>query len=147
MSFEINHIRQNKNDQTVFFTLIKGSNSYPFHADVPHELEGVALEAYLTSKKNFIFLLILRKLYKGADYSEFIAVDKTELQAMQAWIQAGHKNKVGEDEEGNPVYEVIPKGEWKSTHPEFIEESEIDGVDSFAKLRPILKKALLNRRQ
>ena len=144
ITLNINAIRENDTDQTVCFTATVDTKSYEWHCDMPIMPE-VEVREYLIEHKDRFFRLLLGKIYPGADINPFKTEDNTELEAIQAWIAAGHKNivKVGEDEEGNDITEerIIEKREFKGTHPKWVKaEKMIDNISSLADIKAFLKK-------
>ena len=144
ITLDINAIRENNTDQTVYFTVNTGAKSYCWHCDMPIMPEAEARE-YLIEHKDRFFRLLLGKIYPGADISPFKTEDNTELEAIQAWIKAGHKNiiRVGEDEDGNDITgeQVIEKREFKGTHPPWVKaEKLIDKIQDLDDVKSFLKK-------
>jgi len=112
--------------------------------NVPAELtKDAEVQAHLESRADKIILVILRKHYPEADISPFREVGKSELEAMQAWIDNGHKNKIqiGLTKTGKPKYgyEVIEKKEIEYKHPP--EVTMLDKIDR-ASITPDLKSLL-----
>ena len=129
--------------QIVFFTVTKDGTDYEFsHGAVPVSLTTDAqIKTWLLARKEELYLLLLRKTYPGADYSEFKTEENINLEAMQAWIDAGHKNKIGEDENEDPIYEVIDKVPYISNHPKWVKAIiEIDAINDLADAKVFLKK-------
>lgn len=98
-------------EQVTFFTLTAGDTTYKWHANTPR-LEGEALDAYLSARKEAYLCGIYRKMYMGADVIP--AEAETELEAWTRWIGAGCKN-IRQVEAGT-VEEAVPLAPWKDTH-------------------------------
>ena len=112
--------------------------------NVPAELtDDKDVKAHLDSREEEIVTVILRKHYPDADISQFREEGKSELEAFQAWIDNGCKNKIqiGFYKNGNPKYgyEVIEKKEIEYRHPP--ELAMIDKIDR-ASITPDLKSLL-----
>ena len=138
----INAIRVNQEDQTVYITLDRDGTEYKFHADTPILDEPDTL-AYLTKRKDEYFSLIIGKMYPGSDWIRFKTDDNTTLEAILAWVADGHRNLIGEDENGDPVYLTIELIPYQSTHPIWVQlETEIDSITTIAGLRVFLKKII-----
>lgn len=141
-TIEIDAIRENQADQTCFITINYKGTDYKFHIDTPLMSEPDVL-SWIRARKEKIAYLILLKQYPGADISRFLTEGETKLSAIIVWIQAGHRNIIGYDEEENPVYEVIEKKTFKSTHPIWIKaEKMIDEISNMAELKAFLKKII-----
>lgn len=129
--------------QIVFFTVTKDGTDYEFtHGAVPLSLKtDTQIKTWLIARKEELYLLVLGKMYPGADYNEHKTEENTNLKAMQLWITAGHKNKIGKDENGDPIYEVINKVPYVSNHPKWVKAIvEIDAISSLADAKVFLKK-------
>lgn len=129
--------------QMVFFTVTKDGTDYEFsHGAVPVSLTtNSQIKTWLLKRKEELYLLVLRKMYPEADYSEFKTKENTNLEAMQDWIDAGHKNKIGEDENEDPIYEIIDKVPYVSNHPKWVKAIiEIDAINDLADAKVFLKK-------
>lgn len=149
---EIIHQRENEDDITVFFKIdIKEeAESIEWHADMrPKDADP---QAYLKNIEDKLHFLILQKMYRGgdtwADWQRFKTDENTELEAMQEWIKAGHKNKIqtGLTKAGKPKYgyRIIEKQPWKSTHPpELAVAKDIDALDVKEDLKKVLKKVIM----
>lgn len=147
MSIELIAVKpRDEKRQVAFFKVDK----YEFSAgDVPVALDTNAkVSTWLKKNEDFYMFLILQRMYrKGeawADWKRFKTEENTQLEAMEAWIADGCRNIVGyEDEEGTiPIYEVIEKKSFRSTHPAHLKlEKEIDAVDigNETKLKKLLK--------
>ena len=141
-TIEIDAIRENQTDQTCFITINYKGTNYKFHVDTPLMSESDVL-IWIKARKEKIAYLILLKQYPGADMSRFLAEGETKLSAIIAWIQDGHRNIIGYDEEENPIYEVIEKKPFKSTHPFWIKAlTEIDEISNLEELKAFLKKII-----
>ena len=140
LSVTINAIEINDDDQTVYVTLTYNGTDYEFHGDTPIMNEADTLQYLITNKEEYI-KLILSKMYPGADWKRFKTNENSNFQAIKDWISGGHKNLIGEDENGNPIYEVIKKKPFKSTHPKWVKlEKEIDSISNLAEAKAFLKK-------
>lgn len=139
----VNGTRQiDEERQVVFFTATYNSVNYEWHGNTP-VLTGVELTNWLTARRGKLVVGILWKIYPDADFMRFKTDANTRFTAVKEWIQAGHKNLVDEDEQGDPIYEVIVKQEFKSTHPPWIKwEAQIDAVTTIEELKLILKKII-----
>ena len=143
---EINRIEpRDEKRQIAFFTI--GSQQFSC-GNVPTGLTKKAdIQAHLDARADEFKLLILRKQYPESDHIRFQVDDKTELEAMKAWIVAGHKNKVqvGLTLTGKPKYsyEIIEKKELDYKHPKEIEAKVlIDKATSIDDIKAILHKIL-----
>jgi len=141
MSIEIISTKENKDDQTAFFKLTYDNEDYEFHGDCP---KGVDPQEHFTATEDDLTFLILGKMYQDADWERFKTDKNTKLEAMQAWITDGHRNKViiGETKAGKPKYgyEVIEKKPWQSTHPPHIEVlKKIDDAEIDDNIKELLK--------
>ena len=78
MSIEIISVRQNENDQTVFFTIDVPGEKDPldFHGDCPLESSP---QDYFDNIADEIRFLILCKMYKDADWQRFKNSENTIL--------------------------------------------------------------------
>lgn len=95
------------------------------------------IQAHLDRRADEFKLLIFHKQYPESDYLRFHKENMTELEAMEKWIVAGHKNKIligyKDKEEAKPIYkcQVIEKQKLEYEHPKWIslikriEESDI----------------------
>lgn len=115
MSISINGIRENENDKTIFFTIVIDAppTIYKWHADVPSSVKDVL--GYLNQREDKLHVLVHVNEYPGSDFMRFKTEENTELEAMHEWIAEGCENSDGM---------VIDKVEWKSTHPDWIQEEE-----------------------
>lgn len=147
-TLEIN-AKEKRNDkfQVVFFTLSANGEDYEFsHGAVPINLDTDSkIKAWLIERKDRLYYMILRKQFPGADTKYMDDPDKSETENFQAWIQAGHRNKVkvGENEQGQLVYDyvVIEKVPFKSNHPKWISAiKEVDAISNLADAKVFLKK-------
>ena len=133
MSIEIKIRHRKPRDETRqrVFISISGVNANAFEfemANIPIELEtDEAVLAHLEQKEDFLHLFCLRKTWIGAEISRFQVEGKTELEAFLDWIDDGHRNITGYDEEEEPIYEEIANHPYPGTHPhalEWLEEME-----------------------
>ena len=114
--------------------------------NVPVELmDDKDVQAHLASREEEIVLVVLRKMYPEADISPFREEGKSELEAMQAWIDNGCKNKIqiGFYKNGNPKYgyEVIERQEIEYRHPpEVALKAEIAVANTVPKLKAVMEK-------
>ncbi len=142
ITYSLDAIVEHEEDQTVYFTITIKDVDYEFHADTPI-LAGSNLLNWFKDRQDKIYRLILMKMYPGADYRRFKTEDNTELDAIKEWIADGHRNIIGYDEEENPIYEVIEKRPFKSTHPMWVKaEKEIDAISNLEELKAFLKKII-----
>ncbi|MBA7669689.1 hypothetical protein ES703_77822 [subsurface metagenome] len=129
--------------QIAFFTLDGQEFSC---GNVPASLTKTAdIQAHLDARADEFKLLILRKQYQESDHLRFLKNDKTEIEAMQAWIAAGHKNKIqiGLTVAGNPKYgyEVIEKQELEYRHPKSVTlVAKIEAANIPPELKGLLKE-------
>jgi hypothetical protein len=103
------------------------------------------IQALLDARVDEFKLLILRKQYPETDYLRLQKDGKSELEAMEAWIAKGHKNKiqVGVAESGNPKYgyKVVEKQELEYRHPKWIRLLALIETSSVAKeIKDLLKE-------
>ena len=143
-TLEIN-AKEKRNDkfQVVFFTLSANGEDYEFsHGAVPINLDTDSkIKAWLIERKDRLYYMILRKQFPGADTKYMDDPDKSDIENFLAWVQFGHKNKIGEDEHGDPIYQVIEKVPLKSNHPRWIKAiDEIEAISSLADAKVFLKK-------
>jgi hypothetical protein len=110
--------------QVAFFTIDGQEFSC---GNVPSALTKTGdIQAYLDSRADEFKLLILRKQYPEADYLRLQINDKTELEAMEAWVVAGHKNKIivgyKDEKKTKPTYDykAIEKQELQYKHPKSV---------------------------
>jgi len=142
VTYSLDAIVEHKEDQTVYFTITIQNVDYEFHADTPL-IKGTKLLQWFKDRQDKIYRLIIMKMYPGCDYRRFKTEDNTELDAIRAWVQDGHRNIIGYDEEENPIYEVIEKKPFKSTHPMWIKALvEIDNISNLEELKTFLKKII-----
>jgi len=137
MTLTIKLIRENESDNTVFFDFTESGVTFKFHADVPKDINTEAeARAYLIAHQDEILLLLMQEAYPGADISEFEGDGVSTLDAIKAWVAAGHKNPDVLDDEGS----VIERQE-VNTHPASIAlNDEIDAMLTIADAKLILKK-------
>jgi len=140
-------MRENENDQTAFFKIDIKEETSPieWHGDCPKDVNP---KKYFEAMEDDLIFLILCKMYDRAEWVAFQTMETTRLQAMRAWISAGHKNKIqiGFYKNGKPKYkyEIIEKQAWKSTHPESLKlNDEIDNAKTLNELKGIVKKVIL----
>lgn len=147
---EIIYARENDNDFTVFFKIDVDGELEPieFHADIREEEDQ---QGWLEKKQDYIRFLILQKMYRKddmwVDWQRFKTGENTNLEAMEAWIADGHRNKIitGYYKNGNPIYSyvIIEKQEWKSTHPSYLKAHEkIDAALINENLKTLLKDVI-----
>ncbi|MCK4792802.1 MAG: hypothetical protein KAV87_54235 [Desulfobacteraceae bacterium] len=141
---EINGIKQRDEKRQIAFFTIDGQEFAC--GNVPTELTKIEdVQAHLDARADEFKLLILKKHYRESDHKRFQADDKTELEAMQAWVAAGHKNKIqiGLTIAGNPKYgyEVIEKQELEYRHPKSVSiMAKIEGANITPELKDLLKE-------
>lgn len=141
-TIEINATVKHETDQTCFITITYKGTDYEFHIDTPLMNESDVL-IWIRARKEKIAYLILLKQYPGTDISEYLVEGETKLSAMIEWIKDGHRNIIGYDEEENPIYEVIEKKLFRSTHPMWVKaEKMIDDISNMAELKVFLKKII-----
>lgn len=145
---EIIHTRENEDDQTVFFKITIGKETFEWHGDCPKDADP---KKFFESMINKIHFLILLKQYPGADYRAHKTEDDSDLDAMIKWIKNGCKNVInfqtGEDDSGDPIFEeittIIAKKEFRSTHPPTLKlKTEIDDAKDIDELKEIIKKLI-----
>ena len=131
--------------QIAFFTIDGQEFSC---GNVPVELDtNTKVLKYLNERKDEFKLLILRKQYPESDITQFKKEDNTELEAMEEWIEKGHKNKVivGLDEKEKCIYEdqIIEKKELEYRHPKEIGlRAKIDASSLSKELKDLLKEII-----
>lgn len=143
---EINGIEpRDETRQIVFFT-IEGQE---FSAgNVPITLVKMEdVQAHLDARADEFKLLILRTQYPESDHLRLQEGGKTELEAMTAWITAGHKNKIivgyKDKEKTKPTYgyKTIEKQELQYKHPKSIRLIALIEASSAAKeVKDLLKE-------
>jgi hypothetical protein len=143
ITITLNEIVVHGDDQTVYITINDGDGgTLKFHADCPI-LDAAGLLAYFNANKDRLHVNVLRKFYHGADIKPLMDGKRTELEAFKEWIKDGHRNVIGKDADGKPVYEVIEKRPWRDTHPAWIAlQARIDAATGIAQLKPVLKDAV-----
>lgn len=115
------------------FISVSGVNAetYDFEVgNVPIELDTDGLvQTYLETRRDEFHLFCLKKTWKGADIKRFQVEGKSELKAFLDWIDDGHKNIIGyeDEEEEIPIYEVISNHPYHGTHP-----PQFDWIESFS---------------
>lgn len=141
---EINGIQpRDKERQVAFFTIASQQFSC---GNVPAELtKKPDIQAHLDARSDEFKLLILRKQYQESDYLRLQKEDKSELEAMQAWVVAGHKNKIqtGLTTTGKPKYgyKVIEKQELEYKHPKSVTLiAKIEDANITPELKDLLKE-------
>ena len=138
MSITINSIRENDDDQTIFFTLKEDGENYEFSADIPIMPDGEVLD-YLEANSEKYLVLILDKTYRGADWKRFKTNENSDLQAMKTWIQKGHKNKIKDGDKWK--YKVIEKTPFKSNHPSWVKiDKDIEAIKNISQVKVALRK-------
>lgn len=65
ITIEINEIRENEDDDTVFFTITVNDKSYEWHADIP---KNAAPIEYLKARKEKIKALIQAKIERDGEF-------------------------------------------------------------------------------
>ncbi len=125
MSIEIKAIEPRDEERQVAFFIIDGQEFSC--GNVPATLtKAVDIQAYLDSRANEFKLLLLKGEYPESDHLRLQADDKTELEAMTAWITAGHKKKIivgyKDEEQTKPTYsyKTIEKQELQYKHPKSV---------------------------
>lgn len=114
--------------------------------NIPIELDTKAnILAHLEKIEDKFILLILRQQYPESDHLRFQKDDMTELQSMQKWITAGHRNKIqiGLTTTGKPKYgyKMIEKQELEYRHPKWIGlVAKIEGANITPELKDLLKE-------
>lgn len=142
ITYSLDAIVEHEDNQVVFFTITIQNVDYEFHARTPL-IKGAELLQWFKDRQDKIYRLILMKMYPGSDYRRFKTPDNTELEAIKDWIADGHRNIIGYDEEENPIYEIIEKRPFKSTHPMWVKvEKEIDAISNLEELKAFLKKII-----
>ena len=86
MAITINSIRENADDQTVYFS-IDYDGAKTWHGDIPKDADP---QEFLDAKEDTLKVEILRKQYPYADVPQL--EDKTPLESFEAWIAGGAKN-------------------------------------------------------
>lgn len=133
---------RDENRQRAFIS-VSGVNAetYDFEmANIPIELDtDEVVLAHLETRKDFLHLFCLKKTWVGADISPFQIDGKTELEAFLDWIDDGHRNITGYDEEEEPIYEVITNHPYHGTHPpQFHWIEMIEKANSVPDLKEVL---------
>jgi len=124
LDIEVNNVRQNDTDQTVYMTIMDDAGAiYKWHGDIP---KGVDPAKWIEAHKEQYLAGIRQKEYPGAGIK--FRDDETRLQAFERWISEGRINQVviGEDDQGDPIIKerVIDKVPFKGTHPPVLEVKE-----------------------
>lgn len=141
---EIQGIKKRDENRQVAYITVDGVELSV--GNVPIELTKTEdIQAHLDARFDKFKLLILRKLYRGSDHLRFQKEDMTELEAIEAWITKGHKNKiiVGYYKNGKPKYgyQVIEKQELKYRHPKWIGlKAKIEEANITPELKSLLKE-------
>lgn len=145
MSIEIQLRHRKPRDETrqIAFVEASGFNEhvYQFHiGNVPVELDtDEAIQEWLDARIDKWHLFCLKKTWIGADISPFRIEGKSELEAFLDWVDDGHRNIIGYDEEENPVYEVISNHLYAGTHPHAIEWLEaMEGAEGWSQGKTVL---------
>jgi len=146
ITYLLDVIVEHEEDQTVYFTITIKDVDYEFHARTPL-IKGTELLQWFKDRQDKIYRLIIMKMYPGSDYGRFRTEDNTELEAILAWVQDGHKNQIiiGYDEDENLIYNyvIIEKKPFKSTHPMWVKaEKMIDEISNLEELKAFLKKII-----
>jgi len=140
----IDGITEHEKDKTVYVTVLYNGNSYEFHGDIPLADDP---EEYIINHTRVLYFHIVRNIFPGAQWERFKTDERDQLSAIQAWVLDGKRNIVGEDENGDPVYEIIEAVPYKSTHPPWIKlMKEIDTAANLVDIKEILKKIVMRLR-
>lgn len=121
MNITYTNIRQNENDQTVYWTLNDGINDYQWWSDIP---KNVDVQSYLESKMNEYLILIRKREYPDAPINQ-------EDFDFDQWIKDGCIIPAiySKDDKGNKILVKsefkAKKKEWVIVHP--TKERIIDG--------------------
>lgn len=118
--------------------------------NVPAELtDDKDVQVHLDSRENEIILIILRKHYPEADIDKFREEGKSELEAFQAWIDNGCKNKLifgyKDEKQTKPIYEerIIEKKEIEYKHPPGIAlKLELKEINTIENAKALIGKIL-----
>ena len=62
-----------------------------------------------------------------------------DLESMEQWIADGHKIIIGYDEEEQPIYEVIEKVPWTSTHPDIFPATGAEAINLKAAAKDLVE--------
>lgn len=141
---EIQGIKQRDEKRQVAFFTIDGQDFSC--GNVPVGLtKAKDIQVHLDARADEFKLLILRKSYPESNHLRFLKDDKTELEAMKAWIKDGHRNKiqVGLTTARNPKYgyEVVEKQDLEYRHPKWIGlVAKIEGANITPELKDLLKE-------
>lgn len=139
MQIQINSIRENHNDRTVFWTLTDDTDTaYPWHSDIP---KGGDAQDHLDRAISKYLLLIRKREYRTLTLNRDYVIDpgQSQLEAIEEWISDGCMLR---DDEGQYTEQLDPL-EWVSTHPEPELSDELiatlNAANSPTKLRDWLK--------
>lgn len=127
------------------FISVSGVDSQVFDfevGNVPADLDTDELvQEYLEARRDEWHLFCLKKTWKGADIKRFQVEGKSELEAFLDWIEDGHRNIIGyeDEEEQIPIHEVITNHPYHGTHPPQFEWIEmIEEANSIPDLKEVL---------
>jgi len=105
-------LRQNDNDQTIWFDLTHNGETYSWHGDFDKNADP---DEVLDQQKEKLMCGVYRKIYRDAP-NDLISLDKWE-----DWIADGCKVEIpdGVDEDDNPKFKLtqVTPSEFKGTHP------------------------------
>ena len=141
MDVTINSIRQNEFDQTIFFTFDDDITEYQWSRDLPL---GVDAQTFLDAHIDITLRDIRHKEYPGCP-------NFSSLAEMEAWITDGHKittyplDEDGQPIESQPIYQVIDKVPWTSTHPEIFPATEDEMVNLLAAAKDLVENLAYGR--
>ncbi len=138
MPITINYVRENESDKTVFFKLDYNDETVDWHADIPLDKDP---QVYLEAMEDNLVFLILNKIYPEAQWRRFKTEENNQREAMESWIEDGHRNIVGyeDEEEQIPIYEVITNHPYHGTHPPQFDWIEmIENASSIPDLKEVL---------
>ena len=117
--------------QNIFITVdVDGPIKYTHTA--PIGLSGQGLQDYVDSREDQYKLNILKDLYSGCP-------SFGDLESMEQWIADGHKIIIGYDEEEQPIYEVIEKVPWTSTHPDIFPATGAEAINLKAAAKDLVE--------
>jgi len=145
---EIQRIEQRDEKRQIAFFTIDGQEFSC--GNVPVELtKAEDIQAHLDARADEFKLLILRKQYPESDHLRFQKEDKTEFDAMAAWVAAGHRNKIqiGLTLTGKPKYgyKVIEKQELEYRHPKTVTlVAKIESANITPDMKDLLKEIVKN---
>lgn len=145
---EINGIQPRDEKRQVAFFTIDGQQFAC--GNVPAELTKMEdVQAHLDARADEFKLLLLKRQYPQSDHLRFQIDDKSELEAIAAWVAAGHKNKIqiGLTVAGKPKYgyKVIEKQELEYKHPKSITlMAKIESANITPEMKDLLKEIVKN---